>query len=598
MSLKTKIKKLLSDRVLAGFLLLTLFTLLYHWYFNRFAPITEGWFNTYAAAMQNGKVPYKDFYFFITPLYLYIYLGIMTLFGGAFIVQRIYGIGERIAINGLMYFTLARFFKPATAVFACIVGFCIYANHNIDIIYSYYQTSFLVSLTAIALLAHFNPADINRRQLLLLVAAGVAAATAFLIKQTMGVFIIAVILSYLFLILLKQNPKKIPLCFAAVLAPVAVLTAAQIFYIYSTGALAPFIEQVFKRGFTSKGSVFSILTNFYKQSFNVAEVLIFASLLAGGYLLKKFKNKPAPPLASVKDKIYVLIAATLFAVITAILLKVGIVPVKRFIIQSIFYLSFFGGFYYAALALRRKLSAREGFYLLMCGTSFGIMYAQGLSSVVDEWGSLVGGAFFTALFIDSETWANKIKNIFLVTFLSVFVLSMMHLRYSEPYEWWGDKEDAAITANTQVNIPAYKGLKMSQLSAQRYEGLISLIRQNIKTPQDKIYISQNISGLYYASGTLPFTFAYTDYFDVCNDDCARTNAAQIKEAMPKMIVFMDFPEYTWELHERLFRNSKPSGQREIKRVVEEISPYYNLVKVYNENKSQLDDFIIYVWVKK
>ena len=61
---------------------------------------------------------------------------------------------------------------------------------------------------------------------------------------------------------------------------------------------------------------------------------------------------------------------------------------------------------------------------------------------------------------------------------------------------------------------------------------------------------------------------------------------------------MDFPEYTWQLHERFFRNNLPSGQREIKKVIEEISPDYQLIKTYNESKSFLDDFTLYIWVKK
>lgn len=34
-----------------------------------FLPITEGWFTVFAKLMNNGLVPYNDFYLYLTPLY-------------------------------------------------------------------------------------------------------------------------------------------------------------------------------------------------------------------------------------------------------------------------------------------------------------------------------------------------------------------------------------------------------------------------------------------------------------------------------------------------------------------------------------------------
>jgi len=32
-------------------------------------PITEGWFSAYAHLIINGKMPYRDFYLYLTPFY-------------------------------------------------------------------------------------------------------------------------------------------------------------------------------------------------------------------------------------------------------------------------------------------------------------------------------------------------------------------------------------------------------------------------------------------------------------------------------------------------------------------------------------------------
>ena len=595
MSLIQKIQAKLKDKYTIGLLALLVFTVLYHLpYFNRFAPMTEGWFHTYSAAMSEGKVPYRDFYFFITPLYLYIYGAIISLFGGAFIVFRIYGIVERVFLNAVLYSILTKYFKPFTAAFACAAAFLIYSNHNIDIVYSYYQTSLFASLGAISMLAVCNPLDNSKKQLAMLCATGILAGISLLIKQTTGIFTLACIISYLFLYLFKPAPKRILGVLCAVLLPVFVICAWQCFIIYKDGAWDAFIAQIFTNGFQSKGSVYSILTNFYKLSFSFHKLLSFLLACAFWFILKANSNKPCAKISVGATILYGIIIMGLCVVLMAS----NLILVKLCLIQWIFYLSFFCGLYYAFTAFKRALSAKEGFFLLMSGASFAIMYSSGLSSVVDEWSCLAGGAFFIALMLDTPTFANRAKNLFIISFLSIMSVFLIIHRYKEPYEWWGDKESSITRATATVNAPAFKGLKMDPVLAERYTEIISLIHQNIKTDKDKIYISQNISGLYYASGTKPFTFAYTDYFDVCSDTCARTNAAAIKTEKPKVIIYMDFPEYTWQLHERFFRNNLPSGQREIKKVIEEISPDYQLIKTYNESKSFLDDFTLYIWVKK
>lgn len=599
MSFIEKVKAKLKTKYTLGLLALLSLTALYHLpYFNRFAPITEGWFHTYSDAVLDGKVPYRDFYFFITPLYLYFFAVLIKFFGGNFIFFRIYGIFERIFLNAVLYSILTKYFKPFIAAFACFVAFILYSNHNADIIYSYYQTATLFALLTILSLSHYKLSDSFNKRALVLISAGIFAALAFLTKQTAGVFTFAFMLSYLFLLLIRQRPSAIPFAFAYTLLPALSVIAIFAAFLYRNQALSACVEQIFTGGMASKGSIIKILTGFYQSTFTVAQVLLFIALLAVWSFLKYMPKTVEIKLHPTKEKIYLPLFAAVCALIFSCLCYANVFLVKIILVHYIFYTSFLIGLWYAAAALRRKLNGRESFYLLFSGASFALMYAHGLSGTMEDHSGLIGGSFLISLMLSTKIQFNKAKNAAVIIFFCIFSIFSIAQRYSRPYEWWGDKQDSVSSASATVNIPVYKNIKMSPLTAQRYTEINALIRQNINSPEDKIYISQHLTGLYYTAGADPFTFAYTDYFDVCSDACARANAEAIKREKPKMIIYMDFPNYIWEEHERLFRKGRPSGQREIRQTIFDMAPEYNLIKTYNEDKSFLDDFTLYIWLKK
>ncbi len=594
-----KILTKLKEKHTLGLLALLFLTALYHLpYFNRFAPITEGWFHTYASAVADGKVPYRDFYFFISPLYLYFFVGLIKVFGGAFIVARIYGIFERVFLTATLYSILTRYFKPLIAAFACFSAFILYSNHNADIIYSYYQTATLFALFAVLFLSRYKLSDPFKTRASVLIAAGIFAALAFLTKQNTGVFTFVLILSYLFLFLIRQRPAAIPFAFAYTLLPALSIIAIAAAFLYRNQALAPCIEQIFAGGIASKGSLLKVLTGFYKTTFTVNQVLLYASLFAFWFFLKYMPKKVEIKLHPLREKLYLPLFALVCAILSASICYANLLLVKIVLIHFIFYTSFLIGLWYAVTALRRKLNGRENFYLLLGGASFALMYSHGLSGTMEDHSGLLGGSFLICLMLTTKIQFNKAKNAALIIFFCVFSIFSIAERYNHPYEWWGDKQEPVSMALATVPMPVYKHIKMSSATAYRYMEINTLIKRNITSPEDKIYISQHLSGMYYVEGLKPFTFAYTDYFDVCNDTCARKNAEAIKREKPKMIIYMEFHPSIWEEHEKLFRNGHPSGQRDIRQTIFNMASEYRLIKIYNEDKSFLDDFTLYIWLRK
>src|SRR5437667_732676 len=72
-------------------------------FLNKFYPITEGWFSTYAWLFNNGQFPYRDFYFLLTPLYL-IKLALFTsVFGYSILYLRILGLVVILLMTYFLY---------------------------------------------------------------------------------------------------------------------------------------------------------------------------------------------------------------------------------------------------------------------------------------------------------------------------------------------------------------------------------------------------------------------------------------------------------------------------------------------------------------
>ena len=69
------------------------------------------------------------------------------------------------------------------------------------------------------------------------------------------------------------------------------------------------------------------------------------------------------------------------------------------------------------------------------------------------------------------------------------------------------------------------------------------------------------------------------WFDFLPDAPARAEAARILAAPPATIVNLKLPSVAWEAHERLFRNGKPLGQRDIQRAIDELTTKRKLYRL-------------------
>src|SRR5664279_3902526 len=82
--------------LLAGALAVVVVSVFLIFLHDRYLPIHEGWFSYYGYLMRQGKIPYRDFYFFGQPISLFI----SKLFVGDHLINlRRFGLVERIALT-------------------------------------------------------------------------------------------------------------------------------------------------------------------------------------------------------------------------------------------------------------------------------------------------------------------------------------------------------------------------------------------------------------------------------------------------------------------------------------------------------------------
>ena len=105
--------------VYCGYALLIIpLTIYYLLYFDKYLPITEGWFSTYAHLIRIGQLPYRDFFLVLPPLYPYQMAAFQTFFGESIISLRYLGLVVTCAIGVALFEILSTLFNRWVSAFA------------------------------------------------------------------------------------------------------------------------------------------------------------------------------------------------------------------------------------------------------------------------------------------------------------------------------------------------------------------------------------------------------------------------------------------------------------------------------------------------
>ena len=579
--------------------------------FNRFMPPQEGWFDAYSRRILSGQMPYRDFYLFLQPIYPYIMAALNAVFGYDFIVFRIYGIFERLFLVSMVYLVYGRVFKPWMAAFCAVASLVLCWSFNADAICSYYQLSVALVLLSLWLLLKFFDEEKPHKKPIYVVSAGLACSLSFMVKQTLGLAFPFIAVILIVLQSTKSRGGSRPLfkhlaLFAAGCVSIVVLFSA---FLLLTDSFGEYISQVYL-GTSSKGTLVSILFGAIGRLFDnhLQWALLFLMVLiasasiyvAASHLAERRKTTSKARSSNVDKYMWIaVIALLLMALIlprfflasfeNTSLNGGGLFDIKRSFVYALFPVSIMLGVFYLYKTLFESISYITK--LAVATTSFTIIYVHGFSGVIEETSTILIFGFVVGLALTYKGIMNVLKQVTVMVLVSGLMLVCSVQRMTWPYGWWGWNEPPINTATVTVSIPKMWGICMSESTATMYQTVYDSLKGQIGTGE-YLYTFPHIKAFDNIFGTMPPTFADVHYWDVCPDAIAVADSEVLRANPPKAIVYMDLTEDAWEIHERVFRNGAESGQREIKRFIDE-GIQSGQYKVLNElPSSELDARIL------
>ncbi len=550
-------------------------------FFNRYFPLTEGWFSAYASLILEGKSPYRDFYLFLPPLYPLQLAAFMAVFGPGFLTIRLMGIGLILMMGAMVYAMFARWFPVFAAALAALAAMMYYQSGVAHITYDFTQflTAYaLLSASLIVLHCEGGPeAAAGRRGSLYMLGAGAAAACAFLTKQSNGAFIAvfcglaAAVGAFRFGA--KQSLRTVLLFAAGALLPVAVLAA----WLASRRALGPCIQQIYSDAVQAKGSLDSIFFSWTKGLFTSAylselwTLLLWALPLLGLNLLGA-RLRPVSPGFLFRQKRNVGLAAWIaFAALVCVSLPFyrpdaaklllgpgrslyGLAVVAGTAAYGVLVLLFLGG-----LCLRRRVVPAGMACLGVIG--IGLVIGNGTSAGIGEISCFVGVGLCVAaaLSLRGDLFIGKAAAAAAALSFCAFFAAK---KYDSPYAWWFVSQPDVRKDLRSGDIKLLSGFRLSEETWRTLKGPLEVIGRRAG-PGDAVLAFPHMPVFYLLSGRWPQSPALVDWFDFLPDAKALEEAGRILAQPPAVIVRLDLPEEAWATHERLFRHGKPMGQRAI-----------------------------------
>jgi hypothetical protein len=560
-------------------ILCTAFSVLY---WNRFLAASAGsTFFYLAEQMLQGRLPYRDIFFVVTPLSAFKVAALIHFFGDTLLVARFEGALERTIFGLLLFFLLTRFCRAGSAMLASFFTIVILAADEADAIVNYHIDSVFWAVAA-ACCASFCIGGKSSRVGALF--AGFFAALSLLTKQTTGAGVIAALAVTGSLLVWRTGGIRalsrflVPLFFGWM-----VPMGAFLWWLVQTRSLTPFLH-TFLTTSTSKGSLLAVLLRPAMQL-----PWLFLAAAAGAPLLAWIIRKT--PRGDRPESIFNVAVLAFGGLATIALAAVSVhtghwwpgsassvpspmlVAITNLTIMSAVTGSAFLFFDYGWRFLKGTMTEREQQIWLLSAVSFAVAYMLSLSWAVYSPMAAPGIALIAGLALDRLEGAGAKRFYALVAFLLLFACSSISGKLTWPFQWmyWAEPPvDQARFASTLLKL---KGLRISEPTLSLTEKIAHLVQQHTK-PGDSLLVYPYFPVFYVVTGLNPPTYAFNHYVDVCPDSICAQDAATLRAHPPDAIVYMVENEEDLARDELVFRSGRKSGSREVARVIEDLAAGY------------------------
>ncbi len=640
----TKEKSLeLYLKIFAGFILAVILVLYSFLWLNSCAPITEHWQLYYVELVKRGKLPYKDFYYYLPPLNLMIDCILWKFSGGKLIVYTCFRLVERILLSEIIYYELSRYFDWKKVWIFSLCGIILGTANVYDLFGDYTQSAtFLIVLLLICLVRF-----IEKNEPKYLIGAGCFLSLEFFLKQNVFLAVAIVFFIALIVFCVFQKDKNFLKYFYHIVAGCILVLFVFFFYMYINDMIVPFFEQVYL-GVDSKGNIINIIFLGLKIMLKNSMVLVLAitffliiyfakventrlfflaTLLFGSLIYVNFESQIKETIYALKDSyvgyvifvyiiLFVLIGLfcekklskfmqhffLLLAISGIFLIYLYIAKIDFNSIATRIYettgvfniLDYFDDFLTVLTIILMVYFAekKESIQFIFVVSGFALAYSTVMSN-----GSGVAVCAYVLLLPITLTILTsvrgkcyKVRNycIFGVIFFACFVC--MCQKVICPYSWWGCTSFPLSERTEEMNSKFLAGYKLSVDEKKKYELITKVIESNI--PEDgvvwgypNITIYNFLTERFNINGFVPIP-----WYDVCSKEYAKKEAYLLEKNNPDIVVWCDIPGAI-EVHESMYLQGEELGQRDI------IKWFYSAEKEDYELIGQMDNVYVYKLIK-
>jgi hypothetical protein len=425
---------------------------------------------------------------------------------------------------------------------------------------------------------------------------GASNSILLLFKQSTGVICLFVFSVYLVVSIWNKLKLK-DRCIVISLYCLSVLfiLGSVILWLQLHDALPQFFHQVFGSS-SAKGSPFGILTNGVIRSVSNLNIWVIACLGLIFYAYSKIRDQ------LIKDTRFLIWFITGLMMVVFYILPLFIELKSKLywsqdiagkITSIIFLLMVVVCLLSAFKRQQDKLFAflfYIGFWALVW------MYTHGTSGIIEIPSTWLAFSICTLILL--RGLSNKISRSIVFILGCYLILIVSDFRYRVPYAWWGWFEPDIHTSKVANNIPGISNFKLSPRTNVMYNKIYTDIMNNT-TSSDQVFAFPHMQIFNVMTGRINTNFTPVTWFDVCPDQYAKSTAQWIDKVRPKIIIYMHVSKTALEVHEKLFRNGNPSGQREIIKVINKLvkSGEYIVIDNFSQDDDEFANFPIDVLLR-
>ena len=615
---KQKNVKNLQFVFLSIILIIVIFLYNFIW-LNRTVTLADGWFKYCYELINKGKLPYRDFYYYLPPLNLLIDGLFYKIAGNSLLIYRIMRLIERCLIVELCFFLLSRQINYFRSAIICFMGAILSFSSNYDLIGDYNQSVLLIILCLSVILYFylFNSNVISSNIQIYL--CGIFGGLVFLCKQP---HFLACFVTYFcfFAYICLKNKKSFKDIFLLLFGGLSVVIPFVVYLLISHSFIQFFDQVIF--GSDGKGNFISIVVlSQIKIYLNYIFLTIPIALLIVLYDLKIFKIHSK--FQTIIIFLIGLILGTKFGMISVYFLKTYYIWLVIISVPIVYICLRINTVKYYALiiemlviaivllnnpgCLSENLYNKDFFNLIQSNllnslfifvsiwliNSIFLIYKKRKEcdffelllvslSVCSCWGHSMAatdgiippatGIFLVMTFsyIYIKNFSGYIKNtldlkildsvrvLFAVVLFSVLLLQKLVC----PYSWWDYKSGSFWDKKYTSDVPYLDGFLLDENEIKYFDNITLLIDH---------YSDKNsvIFGFPYAKiynvlldNYNMISFSPIHFYDVISDDCVIADSRLIIENEPDIVVWQDITDCI-SIHEEVYRNGKPLEQRRI-----------------------------------